>query len=165
MRGTCGWSVGKLKMLLEKAVEPLLRLFAIIEKGGRWPKQLQTWLLVLLQREEGIPTWKSVGPISVAFVVYQMWARIRTFQLLRICCEKALPTVGPRVSTGSLWGFVADFVSEEEATGESPSGVVLDIIKAFNVMRRPMITDVMLHFGLPSDIVLAWMNSLNGMER
>ena len=43
--------------------------------------------------------------------------------------------------------------------------MVLDIIKAFNVMRRPLVTAVMLHFGLPSNIVLAWMQALDGMER
>ena len=76
-------------------------------------------------------------------------------------------TVGPRLSTRSLWGYVADFVAEEEAAGGSPSGVVLDIIKAFNVMRRrrPLVTAGMLHFGLPSNIVLAWMKALDGMER
>ena len=165
MRGTCGWSVGELRLLPEKAVLPLLRLFATVEKGGCWPKQLQTWLLVLLRKEEGIPTWKSVRPISVASVVYRIWARIRTSQLLQLCHEQALPTVGPRLSTRSLWGYVADFVAEEEVGGGSPSGVVLDIIKAFNVMRRPLVTAVMLHFGLPSNIVLAWMKALDGMER
>ena len=38
MRGTCGWSVGELRLLPEKAVLPLLRLFASVEKGGGWPK-------------------------------------------------------------------------------------------------------------------------------
>ena len=143
----------------------MLRLFDVIEKGGRWPKQLQTWLLVLLRKEEGIPTWKSVRPISVASVVYRMWARICTFSLMRICHEKALPTVGPRLSTRSFWGYVADFVAEEEATGGSPPGVVLDIFKAFNVMRRQLVADVMTHFGLPPCIITASMNALNGMER
>ena len=122
MRGTCGWSVGELRLLPEKAVLPLLRLFATVGKGGCWPKQLQTWLLVLLRKEEGIPTWKSVRPISVASVVYRVWARIRTSQLLQLCHEQALPTVGPRLSTRSLWGYVANFVAEEEAAGGSPSG-------------------------------------------
>eukprot|EP00435_Cladocopium_sp_Y103_P066155 s840_g28.t1 len=105
MRGKCGWSVGELKMVPAKAVEPLLRLFELIEKGGCWPKQLQTWLLVLLRQEDGIPTWKSVRPISGASVVYRMWARIRTFQLLQVCHGMALPTMGPRLSksTRSLW--------------------------------------------------------------
>eukprot|EP00435_Cladocopium_sp_Y103_P020844 s1782_g5.t1 len=165
MRGTCGWSVGELELLPGKIVEPLLRIFELIEKGGSWPKQLQTWLLVLLRKEEGIPTWKSVRPISVASVVYRVWARVRTFQLLQRCQNLAMPTVGPRMSTRSLWGFVADFVAEEDAAGGSPSGVVLDIIKAFNVMRRPLVMDVMLHFGLPACVVAAWMNALNGMER
>ena len=100
-------------------------------------------------------------------MVYRIWARIRTSQLLQLCHEQALLTVGPRLSTRSLWGYVADFVAEEEAAGGSPSGVVLDIIKAFNVMRRrrPMVTAGMLHFGLPSNIVLAWMKALDGMER
>ena len=165
MRGTCGWSVGELRLLPEEVVAPLLRLFTLIENGSSWPRQLQTWLLVLLRKEEGIPTWRSVRPISVASVVYRLWARARTFQLLQLCHEQALPTVGPRLSTRSLWGYVADFVAEEEAAGFSPTGVVLDIIKAFNVMRRPLVKDVMLHFGLPSAIVLAWLRALDGMER
>ena len=98
-------------------------------------------------------------------MVYRVWARIRTSQLLQLCHEQALPTVGPRLSTRSLRGYVADFVAEEDAAGGSPSRVVLDIIKAFNVMRRPLVTAVMLHFGLPSNIVLAWMKALDAMER
>lgn len=108
----------------------------------------------------------TADAMSVASVVYRLfWARMRTFQLLKICHLKALPMVGPRLSTRSLWGFVSDYVAEEEAIGGSPSGVALDITKAFNVMRRPLVSDVMKHFGLPANIVSAWMSALDGMER
>ena len=165
MRGTCGWSVGELKKLPQAVVMPLLHLFNQIEKGTTWPKQLQQWLVVLLRKEEGIPEWSSVRPISVASVVYRLWARIRTRQLMVICQSSALPTDGPRLSTRSLWGYVADFVAEEMHAGKAPTGLVLDIIKAFNVLCRPLVADAMRHCGVPQLLVQAWMRALEGMER
>ena len=165
MRGACGWSVSELKKLPESVVLPLLRLFARVEAGAGWPKQLQQWLLILLRKEEGIPEWSSVRPISVASVVYRVWARIRTRQLLAQCQLSSLPTVGPRLSTRSLWGYVADFVAEEMHAGKSPSGLVLDIVKAFNVLCRPMVGDVMKHCGIDAALVETWLRALDGMER
>ena len=165
MRGTCGWSVGELRLLPRELVEPLLRIFQKCEHGGQWPVQLRQWLLVLLRKDDGIPTWKTVQPISVASVVYRVWARIRTRQLLAWCQLSALPTVGPRLSTRSLWGFVSDFVAEEAASGHAPTGLVLDIVKAFNVLRRPLVHDVMVHLGAPVWLVQAWLRALEGMER
>ena len=165
MRGTCGWSVSELRRLPEVAVLPLLRIFRAIEKGCAWPKQLQQWLVVLLRKEEGIPEWNSVRPISVASVVYRIWSRIRTRQLLALCQSFALPTVGPRLSTRSLWGYVVDFVAEEAHAGREPSGLVVDIVKAFNVLRRPLVRDVMCHCGVDRDVVDAWLRGLDGMER
>ena len=72
MRGTCGWSVTELRCLPEEAVQPLLRIFTQVESGMPWPKQLQQWLVILLRKEEGIPEWSSVRPISVASVVYRV---------------------------------------------------------------------------------------------
>eukprot|EP00435_Cladocopium_sp_Y103_P053188 s103_g17.t1 len=165
MRGTCGWSVGELKRLPECVVLPLLRLFNRIERGVGWPKQLQQWLVVLLRKEEGIPEWSSVRPISVASVVYRIWSRIRTRQLLAVCQTSSLPTVGPRLSTRSLWGYVADFAAEEMHAGNAPAGLVLDIVKAFNVLCRPMVGDVMRHCGIDGNLVDAWLRALDGMER
>ena len=165
MRGTCGWSVTELRCLPEEAVLPLLRIFTQVERGMPWPKQLQQWLVILLRKEEGIPEWSSVRPISVASVVYRVWSRIRTRQLLMMLQCSALPTVGPRLSTRSLWGFVADYVAEEMYAGKAPSGLVLDIVKAFNVMCRPMVGDVMCHCGVDRDLVDAWLRGLDGMER
>eukprot|EP00435_Cladocopium_sp_Y103_P008435 s1164_g2.t1 len=165
MRGTCGWSVGELKKLPESVVLPLLRLFTRVEQGATWPKQLQQWLVVLLRKEEGIPEWSSVRPISVASVVYRIWSRIRTRQLLAWCQQFSLPTVGPRLPTRSLWGYVADFVAEEMHAGKAPSGLVLDIVKAFNVLCRPMVGDVMKHCGIDVALVDAWLRALDGMER
>lgn len=136
-----------------------------MEEGSAWPRQLQQWLVVLLRKEDGIPEWNSVRPISVASVVHRIWSRIRTRQLLAQCQTFALPTVGPRLSTRSLCGYVAAFVAEEAHAGKGPSGLVLDIIKAFNVLRRPLVRDVMCHCGVHSSLVQAWLRGLDGMER
>ena len=165
MRGTCGWSVCELRSLPPCVVSPLLRIFKAIEVTATWPRQLQQWLVVLLRKEEGIPEWNSVRPISVASVVYRVWSKIRTRQMMEICQVHALPTVGPRLSTRSLWGFVADFVAEEMHAGKAPTGLVLDIVKAFNVLRRPLVCQVMCHFGIPESLVRAWLAGLDGMER
>ena len=63
----------------------------------------------------------------MASVVYRISSRIRTRELLALRQSFALPTVGPRLSTRSLWGYVADFVAEEAHAGKAPSRLVLDI--------------------------------------
>ena len=47
------------------------------------------------------------------------------------------------------------------------AGLVLDTIKAFNVLRRPLVRDVMCHCGVGCNLVAAWawLRGLDGMER
>ncbi len=83
MCGTDNWSIPELKLLPDVIVEILLglELFNAIEQTEmQWPTQLSKWLLVVLRKtDSATPDWTLLRPISVAGILYRIWARMRTF--------------------------------------------------------------------------------------
>ena len=77
----------------------------------------------------------------------------------------ATSTVRPCLSTRSIWGFQVELIAEFLSNSISPCGLVLDLIKAFNVICRPFLQALMLRLGFQPTIVLAWFSCLQGLSR
>ena len=65
----------------------------------------------------------------------------------------ATSTVRPCLSTRSIWGFQVELIAEFLSNSISPCGLVLDLIKAFNVVCRPFLLALMLRLGFQPTIV------------
>ena len=166
MRGVDGWSFAELKLIPQGFVDVLLQLFHWCEQTCMWPKVFQTWLVVLLRKvPTGIVSWSSVRPISVAATLYRMWSKMRAAQLMEHARTLATSTVRPCLSTRSIWGFQVELIAEFLSNSISPCGLVLDLIKAFNVVCRPFLEALMLRLGFQPTIVLAWFSCLRGLSR
>ena len=166
MRGIDSWSPRELKSLPESMVAPLLALFQAIEGGLSWPRQLTTWLVVLLRKTNApVPTWGEIRPISVSGLVYRIWSRIRTRQFLVHTKQYAPSLVNPRLSTRAIWTFLADYCDRATQRRRPLCGVVLDIIKAFNVLNRHFVLALLQHLGYDPRVASAWIGALNGMKR
>ena len=166
MRGVDGWSFSELKLVPRAFVEVLLHLFSWFEQIKEWPRVFNIWLVVLLRKvATGILPWSSVRPISVAATLYRTWAKMRTQQLLVHARSLATATVQPCLSTRSIWGIQVELTAEFLAQERFPCGVVLDLIKAFNVVCRPFLEALMIRLGFPVIVVQAWFASMKGLTR
>ena len=166
MRGVDGWSFAELRLIPQGFVEVLLQLFHWCERTCSWPRVFQTWLVVLLRKvPTGIVSWGSVRPISVAATLYRMWSKMRTTQLMAHARTLATSTVRPCLATRSIWGMQVEIIAEYLANSITPCGLVLDLIKAFNVVCRPFLKALMLRLGFQPTIVDAWFSCLEGLSR
>ena len=166
MRGIDGWSIKELRLVPDCLVELLLKLYGYIEQGGKWPVQLTHWMLIVLRKTDVQPAdWTMLRPISVAGMLYRLWSRMRTKQLLQHCRNFKVPLVAPNLSTRAIWHFLADKMDSDYGSGLRPCGIVLDIVKCFNVVQRAMIKAALYRLGFDRHIVDTWMRALNQLTR
>eukprot|EP00438_Fugacium_kawagutii_P000813 Skav235098 [mRNA] locus=scaffold711:123242:131735:- [translate_table: standard] len=166
MRGVDGWSAAELKALPEGWVLPLLRLFDAIAAQGHWPRQLSIWLLILLRKTDAsVADWSTLRPISVASLTYRVWSRMCTFHMMKHARRLALPFVAPHLSTRSIWGWLAERIACQYRQRSTMSGLVLDIVKCFNVLPRCILFAIMRRLGFDGPTLSVWALQLSGLER
>ena len=79
--------------------------------------------------------WTLLRPISVAGMLYGIWARMRTKQFLEHCSTLKTSLVSPTLSTRGVWCFLADKLDSTYSQRHRLCGVVIDIIKCFNAVH------------------------------
>ena len=167
MCGSDNWCIPDLKLLPDSLVAILLDIYNAIETTGiSWPVQLTNWLLVVLRKTDcDTPDWTLLRPISVAGILYRLWARMRTVDCMRHCKSFRTPLVAPNLSTRAIWYFLSDYFDQQYTLGKRPCGVVLDIIKCFNILSRDVVYDIMVTLGFPERVLGAWFRALSSMSR
>ena len=168
MRGADGWSYGELKMIPAVAFNSLAAIFGWIESNRRWPTVLAQWFIILLRKSEvDTPSRSDLRPITVASSLYRLWARIRARRILAILRERGTGMVRVNLPTTTIWGFVSDFLDFHDHLGDEshPSGIVLDIVKAFNTLNRAILRELMRKAGIPIGFIDAWIHGLDQMTR
>ena len=166
MRGTDSWSISELRRLPRSLVEILLTIFDAVEGGNKWPEQLTHWKLIVLRKSSSVEAdWTVLRPISVAGMLYRLWARMRTAQFLQHCATFKRPLVSPTLSTRAVWCFIADKIDFEFANDRKLCGVVLDIIKCYNAVHRRTLFNAMKRLGFCPRVLRAWSAALDQMAR
>ena len=167
MCGTDNWCIPDLKLLPDSLASILLDIYNSVETSGiSWPVQLSNWLLVVLRKTDcDTPDWTLLRPISVAGILYRLWARMRTVDCMRHCKSFRTPLVAPNLSTRAIWYFLSDYLDQQYTLGRRPCGAVLDIIKCFNILSRDVVYDIMVTLGFPERVLGAWFRALSSMSR
>ena len=166
MRGIDGWTATELRWLPDSVVTLLLLLFDQVRQSREWPKQLTTWLLILLRKSPvPSPDWSLIRPISVAGLIYRIWSRMQTRRLMAHARSLSDMLVSPALSTKAIWTFLADLISHRISEGRSLCGFVLDIVKCFNVLDRHLLKALFDRFGFDQSVTDQWMIALQGLSR
>eukprot|EP00438_Fugacium_kawagutii_P008453 Skav217434 [mRNA] locus=scaffold1729:263093:266058:+ [translate_table: standard] len=166
MRGIDGWSTLELRALPRAWVQPLLDLFARVVALRQWPRQLAVWLLILLRKTDTVvPTWDLLRPISVASLPYRIWSRMYTKRMMTHAVQLSLPFISPRLSTRALWGWLAETIASRYRSRSPLYGLVLDIIKCFNVVPRSILFSILSRLGFDANGLAGWSAQLSGLER
>ena len=149
-------------------IRELLELLFAIEQGQKWPQQMITGMVVALEKVSQAKMVTQYRPITIFAVAYRTWGSIRARQLL-----KHLETIAPVTCTGNLPGRQASQVwmgilVEIETSwnqGTPVSGAVIDLVKAFNLLPRIPVLEILGHLLVPPQILRAWGSALIGMHR
>ena len=82
-------------------------------------------------------------------------------------CYRSLASelVSPCLSTRSIWSVQIEIAREFLSPHGDACGLVVDIIKAFNVLQRPLPKAALLRLGFCEEVVLCWFAGLDAMER
>ena len=152
------YNESELKRIPDVLITQLLEIYSYIENGGLWPTQLTHWMLIALPKTDVQPVdWTMLRPISVAGLLYRIWSLMRTAQFLKQCKTFKVPLVAPNLSTWAIWYFIADKLDHDFGMGLRPCGILLDIVKCFNIVQRSMVTAALLRLGFDRNVVSAWM--------
>ena len=166
MRGCDGWSYGELKMLPLESIALLADIFCAIEGGAGWPPALTQWFLVLLRKtDDPVVTWDQIRPISVSAALYRLWARLRAKEMLKIFSSRSTGMIKPNLPTTAIWGMLSDYLDWSADSGAKPAGIVLDIVKAFNSLHRPLLGELLAKTGTPRWLWQCWHRALQQMAR
>ena len=166
--GPDGFSKQDLTKLPDDLTKQLLRILELVEHGASWPSQLVTGFVVALEKVPGATQVGQFRPITIFALAYRVYSSIRAKQLL-----KHLLPVAPSTCTGNLphrfaaqvWTGVQRDIEENQHSGSTASGAVIDLIKAFNLLPRIPIIEILIHLQVPHQIVRAWSSMLISMER
>ena len=150
-------------------VEPILRLLEDIEQGrSLWPQQIVTGHIHALEKLPG--AWKAsqYRPLTVFSLVYRTWSSIRARETLaylgQFVPEQVTGNI-PGKSCTDLWLSIQLLLEDSTAAHVPVTGVVADLVKAYNLLPRLPLLAIGVHLGLPKPIVRAWANALKQMAR
>ena len=168
-RGICGWAADELKLLPTKAIEGLIEAFESILHQGM-PQWMMCAKTIPLAKEEHASHPKKTRPITVLSLLYRLWGRCMTQQILQ-AWSKILPTS----CTGFLPGrdphwmiYKLQVLLERTQYNNQQSslgGLTLDIVKCFNCLPRLPCKLLLNILGVPTHILEFWYKSINRMTR
>lgn len=166
-RGVDGIAVDELKMLPPQAHADLRRLCVSVYAKG-FPPWFMVARTIALSKVHDIPYPHQVRPISILAVIYRLWGKIVTGQLI-VQLSQSLP---PQL-TGFLQGrgpLQAAYQQQFEielayAQGAHLSGISIDLIKCFNTIAREAGFLALRQIKVPNDILEQYSCSISSLTR
>eukprot|EP00435_Cladocopium_sp_Y103_P020522 s3739_g5.t1 len=168
-RGADGYAKQDLLHMSPVHITWLLQLLNGIEIGSyEWPRQLQEGLVLALAKCPDAHAAGSYRPIVLLSIIYRCWSSLRSRQLLRMLEPyihgDALGFLPGREAAQS-WLQVQSCVELAVQSGQTLSGLAVDLIKAFNNIHRPQWFMLARHVGLPMRILAPWEQFLSSFTR
>ena len=170
-RGIDGWYVDELKHLPINVYNSLGQLFHRFA-GQAWPSHLMKALTVPLMKKEDIWLPHNTRPITILAVLYRLWGKVVTSQILsqwKLLLPDFIvgyvPTRSPDIQMISQqFQFETDNL-DGITNHTSLQGLTLDLVKCFNLLPREPIKWALLRAGVPSELVQTWYDTLSHLHR
>ena len=165
--GPCGFAVSELKMLPDRALEHLVRLFDLALPLGLPDFLLYGRVQVLAKTD--FPTSFAQGrPITVLSCLLRLWTSLVSTQILQRWKQHLPPSIAggvPGRAARDLTYRAQHLVEQARLQGKCVSGFTLDLVKYFNALPRPPAMAAMRHLGVPDAILGFWEKCLSGLQR
>ncbi len=166
--GPDGISKQDLVNLPDDLLDHLLELIHQAEQKGEWPSQMLVGTVAALAKHPKAAYVTEFRPITVLSMCYRVWATIRAKQ-----CLRAIAQIAPHSIQGNLPGrspkqvwYHLQMVMEHAQSYQLPlAGMILDIVKCFNMLPREPLLEIGIGIGLPAEVIRPWTAALGGIQR
>ena len=168
-RGACGFSMRDMQTMPDSLVAWLFQMYNAIEAGMKWPRRL-TLARVAMLAKPGEDNHKplAVRPITIGSVLYRMWSRYRSLQVIQHLGASVPAQIGgiaARLSADCLTAYVCDMLEDSHSSRNHRVGLVLDLQKCFNLIPRSTLAKLMEKLQLPCQYIKAHQSMLGGLRR
>eukprot|EP00435_Cladocopium_sp_Y103_P030925 s305_g7.t1 len=131
-----------------------------------WPPEIMHGHITAVEKPPDAQGPQDYRPITILSLTYR--ATVRAKQVLTFLDQIAPPGLcgsRPQHSATSIWWRIAAEIEAAIHSGEALSGFVTDVIKAFNMLARPVVYACAIHLGLPLGFVRTWHRAIACIER
>eukprot|EP00435_Cladocopium_sp_Y103_P002837 s5740_g1.t1 len=147
----------------------LVDLVNQIDQGqASWPTPTMVGHITSVVKHEHACGPQDFRPITVLSLVYRVWSSIRAKQCLLFLDRHAPEGVKghrPGHATTTIWWQVSQQIEAAALFGQSYSGFLTDICKAFNTLPRPVVWACARRYGLPLTFVRTWDKGIAQIQR
>eukprot|EP00438_Fugacium_kawagutii_P005458 Skav215027 [mRNA] locus=scaffold966:514741:519573:- [translate_table: standard] len=146
----------------------LLRLVTDVEAGAAWPSPPLTGFVVALEKVAGASVVGQFRPITVFSMLFRTWGSVRAREVLQHLAQLSPTTCTgnlPGRTSSQIWYGILEAIELGHATQTGLSGCVIDLVKAFNLLPRVFILQVMRHLQVAPQVLSAWGRALAWMSR
>lgn len=168
-RGACGFSMLDVKRMPEVLLEWLFCLYRAVEGGMNWPQRLTLARVAMLAKPgESVHRPLGIRPITILSVLYRLWSRFRSLQVLEFLGRHVPPQVGgiaSKLSADALSAWVGDIIDVAHSTNDHRCGLVIDLQKCFNLVPRWPLKQLLSRLGIPDEYISAHLAMLNHLNR
>ena len=169
-RGVDGWYASELQTLPIECFTTLARIFHAF-RDQPFPKQLCIAITLPLMKKPDQYTASNTRPITLLPVLYRLWSKVTTSQILAAWANTFPPSIIGFVKGRSPQNHMIgmQFELEQNHTKGSPlpkwQGLTLDLVKCFNLIPRLPAKKAMIAAGAPIHLVDVWLTTLNQTVR
>ena len=161
-RGSDGFSSGDLKLLPLKAWHDVQVMFAAFSS---WPKVLGLCKTIFLSKVASNPKPGDTRPITIASILYRLWAGVYSKVFLRVWSLRLPPSMSGGLPGRGTEEILIQLQLALEGAATNVSGFVLDIQKAFNAISRDVAAHSLCRLGIPKQFVSQWIGALTNLRR
>ena len=146
----------------------IIKILHHAEATGVWPQQLLHGAIHALAKVPSAETVQQFRPITILPIVYRCWATIRSKQTLQHLEKVAPPSMlgnMPGRTTAEIWWTLQADLESSMNQGAQKTGLVADLIKAFNGLPRTPIFTAAIKLGIDSRIIRGWASAVANIKR
>ena len=165
--GSDGWHYQELAELPDNALKDLVCILTSENFNG-FSKKYMTARVVSLPKQESVEEARHTRPITILPTLYRVWSAVVTKVMLAQADEKLDEALIGFVQNRSGHRGMYDLSWKIEWSHHQKqrlAGLTLDLTKAFNQFPRIPVKMILLQLGLPENLAVCWLNSLNNLQR
>ena len=167
-RGLDGFSNFELQCLHGEDTELMASLFNSVLQTGEWPDELCNGAVALVAKVEQPQEPKDGRPITVLSSLYRLFGKIFSTKILQHWLphlpKSLYGSIPGRSSIDAAWQLASKI--EEAMAVDSPLyGVSLDLSKAYNLLPRKLLMQMVSRTGWPPVLTQAYGNFLSKLKR
>eukprot|EP00435_Cladocopium_sp_Y103_P003478 s3111_g1.t1 len=146
----------------------VIRLLHRAEEVGEWPSQALQGAIHSLAKCPQAESVDQFRPVTILPLIYRCWGTIRSKQLLAHIESIAPATMYgnlPGRSSPAVWWQIQSLIEGSLYDDAACSGIMTDLVKAFNGLPRCPLFEVAIHIGVCPQVVRGWAAAVSGVTR